>query len=267
MNFIKPMLCKEEKDLTRFDSVNGYCDWVCQDKIDGCRAIVQFHDGKVEIQGRNREITHRYPDLVAKLPNSVDCIVDAEIITQDDVFNHLQSREQNNNPFKIEMVAKLFPAKLMVFDIIELKGNSLRDVPFIQRHYLLTENVKENDVLHILPLYDDIKKRFQWAKDNKKEGVIVKKKSLRYQDGKRSAQQLKVKNWKEAIVTFDRYELNNAGGTLENAEGTRVLVAGEQFAGVKKQIDDTGKVQLEIQYLEMTKTGKYRMPTCKSVVS
>jgi ATP-dependent DNA ligase len=259
---IEPMLCKEEKNLDGFNE-----DWICQDKLDGCRAILYSKDGIVQIQGRNCNlITNRYPDIEKAFPK-FNCILDGEIITQDEDFNHLQFREQNNKPFKVKMLSQMYPARFMAFDVLEYEGKNVACLPLRDRLKLL-EKMRhlENEFIRIVPAYKDIKKRFQWAKDNEKEGIIVKSLDSFYEPGKRSSAWLKVKNWKEEIISFDKYELNNAGITVENAQGTRVLVAGSQSQLVKNAIDSNGFAQLEVQFLEKTKNGRYRMSTCKRVV-
>jgi ATP-dependent DNA ligase len=104
-------------------------------------------------------------------------------------------------------------------------------------------------------------------KRKEKEGIILKNLDSTYRFGKRSHDWLKCKVWKDDKMTFTRYEENPAGVTVENDNGVRVQVAGKQADRVKLNIKNHGKVTLEVQYLEVTKNGCYRQPTCKRVVS
>jgi ATP-dependent DNA ligase len=268
-SFRPPMLCQEIKETILDSYIQGGA-WIGQDKIDGIRAILYVqNDGSVVVQGRRNFITHRYPELQRAFSSGQNFVIDAEICTKDEVFNNLQYREMNNNPFKISVLSGLHPTKIMVFDILELDGKSLIDRPLIERLEILKKTVKENDSVHILKVYDkpsEIRERFDYARKNAKEGVVIKEKSQTYVYGKRSAYWLKCKTWMEAVVKVNAYEVNPAGITCSDGNGFRVLVAGKNSEIVKSLLDKNGSVDLEIQYLELTKTGAYRMPTFKRVV-
>lgn len=66
------------------------------------------------------------------------------------------------------------------------------------------------------------------------------------------------------MIRVDSYELNKAGITFNNP--IRVSCNGYKARAVKKQFDRQGFLDIEIQYLELTKNGKYRQPTFKRVV-
>ena len=262
--FQKPMLCQETKEATlpNFDD-----NWVAQDKMDGIRAVNYVENGKLTVQGRGRFITHRYPDLQDVFSdNKHNFVIDSEIVTMDGEFNHVQIRDQNNNPFKVRLVSKQYPAMIMAFDILELDGKDLTGLPFIERFKILRSTIQDSDRLKVLPIYTDLVKRFEYIKSQEGEGIIIKRIDGRYNYGKRSPDWLKCKFWKEVNLSFDRYEVNPAGISVENADGVRMLVAGQSSSVVKDLIDSNGSVTLEVQYLNMTKNGAYRMPTYKGVV-
>jgi ATP-dependent DNA ligase len=265
-NFREPMLCQSilPDNLAGFQNTG---EWFCQDKIDGCRAIVYIANGKITaIQGRRNWITHRYPDLTAlEFANGINAVIDCEIVCIDNDFNHLQSREQNNKSFKIDIVSAAFPVKLMCFDILEFDGQDMTALP-IEHRLDFQKCIFGNDKIFMLPIYTDLSVRFELVKKEQREGIIVKKFGSRYNYGKRSADWQKCKFFKEVVVCFDRYEVNNAGICVENANGTRVQVSGQQSIAVKNAIDRNGSANLEIQYLEMTKAGCYRMPSFKGLV-
>lgn len=260
--FRSPMLCQsiKEAELSNYGS-----DFVCQDKIDGVRAIISVTNGKVEIQGRRNYMTHRYPEFHSLFSPSTNFVIDAEILTKDGVFNSIQVREQNNKPFKVNLLRQAFPCRIHAFDLLELEGRNLSSIPFIQRYELLKKVVVENDDICILQLYDNFSERFNYIKSINGEGIIVKKKDGWYEEGKRSHNWLKCKNFKETTHTFTQYEVNNAGVTVSDGD-VRMQVAGRNSELVKFLIDANGKVELEIQYLEMTKNGCYRMPTFRGIV-
>jgi len=261
---IKPMLCQDTKEgmLDNFDD-----NWICQDKIDGIRAVIYVVNGKVTIHGRRMNIINvRYPEFMDIFKSTDNFVIDAEIVTKDENFNHTQIRDQNNNPFKVKLVSAKYPAKIMAFDLLELNGQDLKELPFVSRFQKLKSINVNSDWVTILPIYTDIKDRFSWAKNNQKEGIIIKRIDSCYDD-KRSPNWVKCKNWKEDNIKFTKYEVNSSGITVENDNGTRVLVAGQSSIAVKNAIDCNGEVTLEIQYLEKTKSGAYRMPSYKNMLA
>jgi ATP-dependent DNA ligase len=263
VKFREPMLCREvkEADLPLFSGG----EWVCQDKLDGVRGVLFVKGGEVVVQGRRNFMSVRYPEFQGIFGKEDDFVLDCEIVTKDRVFNHIQIRDQNNNPSRVAIVSKVYPAVACVFDILELNGRDLTGLPFSERYAILRSNIKPNGSLGILDVYDNISKRFLEVKQEQGEGIILKRKDSQYHYGSRSDGWLKCKNWKEARVLFDKYEVNNAGITVENPDGVRVLVAGRSGDVVRGLIDAEGSVVLDVQYLEITKNGVYRMPTFKGI--
>ena len=263
-SFRPPMLCQEVKSTELDNFTNG--GWIAQDKIDGVRAVLYVQtDGSVVVQGRRKFITHRYPELQRAFPIGCDYVLDAEVCTKDEIFNHLQYREQNNNPFKVSLLSGLHPCKVMVFDILELNGVPLVNKPLFERLKILKDTVIPNDTVFVLDVFkgSEIKERFERATKMNKEGIVIKQEGSNYIYGKRSPHWLKCKTWFEATVNVSSYEVNPAGITCSNVSGFRVQVAGKNSEPVRSAIDANGSVDIEIQYLELTKNGCYRMPTFK----
>lgn len=261
--FRKPMLCQQVKS----DELANMGGMICQDKMDGCRAIITVSNGNVHIQGRkNPSIGHRYPELMSIFPDNFNGVIDAEIVTKDLDFNHLLSREQNNKPFRIDLLKNLYPTKVCAFDILEKDGIDLTMKPNKERLDILRQSIPDNDDIQVLPYYTNLVERFDIIKKQNGEGIIVKNPNGLYDYGKRSKDWIKVKHWKETIIEFVKYEENPAGITVTSKDNNRVLVAGFSSPIVKDLIDRDGKVSLEIQYLNKTKTGALRMPTYKSIV-
>ena len=78
----------------------------------------------------------------------------------------------------------------------------------------------------------------------------------------------KLKNWKEIEISFGRYEENPAGVKLINQE-VEVQVqrdSSDRIERIKEKIDRGEKVKILVQYLEKTKAGKLRFPSCRSIL-
>ncbi len=102
--------------------------WLFEPKWDGYRAICFFGEGQVRFTSRNqRDLTKRFPELqsIAKLIRATSAIIDGEIVAVDQdgaqCFEQLQNHERD--AFII----------YFAFDLIYLNGESLTDLPLIDR--------------------------------------------------------------------------------------------------------------------------------------
>jgi len=192
MTFISPMLAKESD--ASFDSE----EWIFEIKWDGYRAIAEC--GKTtKLYSRNgNSFEYAYPVVFARLQKMKErMVLDGEIIVLNDEdqpdFQLLQHYESNTDR----------PIQYYVFDILELKGKSLVDLPLLERKKILKKVLKTNEVIkysdHIVgegkAFFDEIRKRNM-------EGVMAKKADSYYYTGKRTAEWLKIKHNKtlEAII-------------------------------------------------------------------
>jgi ATP-dependent DNA ligase len=258
------MLCSEikESDLPK------YKEWQCQEKKDGIRAILEYNHGAIKITNRRGvDITHRYPELKECItPCDKHFIFDGEIVAKSEVFTDVLTRDLNNNPGRISILAKCLPVKFCIFDCLEVDNNELRICTYEERQ----SNIMElrfffgNNIKYI-GSFNDPENFFRIMKENKKEGIVLKRPGSIYHEGKRSTDWLKVKCWKESSIVFDGYEANSAGITVTNKKGIRVLVAGSMHSKVKRLIDESGSAELTIQYLSKASNGALRMPTFKGI--
>ncbi|HEV2607759.1 MAG TPA: DNA ligase D, partial [Xanthomonadaceae bacterium] len=129
-----PELCKAQDAPPTGD------DWLHEVKWDGYRIVTTVVDGKVRIWSRNAiEWTARVPELasaVATLKLKSAQLDGEMIVVRDgrDDFNALQAR--------LSTVATDAPLVYMLFDLPNLNGQSLRDVPLIERKALLARLIE-----------------------------------------------------------------------------------------------------------------------------
>lgn len=191
--YIPAMLAKET------DTPFSKKDWIFEIKWDGYRAIAEVNKGKVKLYSRNgNSFLSNYPEVVDSLSKlKLDAVFDGEIVVLDEEgkpdFQKLQHYEQFRN----------FPLLYYVFDLLELDGKKLYNLPLIERKKLLEQTLKKNDVVkysdHIEESGEDF---FEMIQQKNLEGIMAKKKSSEYYPGKRSADWLKIKHHKsdEAII-------------------------------------------------------------------
>jgi len=265
---IKPMLCGSRKK----DEIPTGDNWVHEVKYDGIRALAVIEGGKiVKMQGRsNPDIASRYPELVgAKVAKSnVSCVIDGEVcvFNKDGTidFNGIQHREQNEKPFMIELMAKKYPVMYCVFDIIEYQGKSIRCKTLAERRKLLEATIIPFAFLKLSEQEYDGKKLFAKQVKCEGEGIISKELSGTYDDDKRTTW-IKIKYFKEAKVRVNSYLINPRGIKAIGTWG-KCQVTGRQAEPLKTLIDKNGSAEIEIQFLNRTESGAYRMPTYRGLV-
>lgn len=260
------MLCQAIGSLEYID-LDSY---VAEEKVDGERIqAVKIGNDLTLWNRRGREKSGIYPEVSKVLSKlDIDFIVDGEIATIGGVFNDLQHRSNLKNP--TEQHLKNYPVEFNVFDILFFNNKKLINLPLIERKKYL-ENFENLENVKVLEFYggDKIKELWDWVEENKKEGIILKPKNSIYKMNNRGDWK-KLKNFKEEIIEFSFYEINNSGVKLstENAfYEVQVQDDGsDRVEKIKKKMDNGEKVKVCVQFLEKTKLGKLRFPSCKEVL-
>ena len=169
-------------------------------KRDGTAGMAKFDYDKVKIIGRGIKqdgsisvYTHRFPEIVEalqtlELPNSLIvgeiCVFDSEKKDRE-LFRLLQKRA--NREKDIEEYAEQFPAKFMLFDMVELGGKSYVNKPYVERRSILREVLEDaeydKNVIGIIPRKANAKsKKALWEKviDEQREGIVIKPRMGKY---------------------------------------------------------------------------------------
>ena len=124
--------------------------WAFEFKLDGIRALVEFdHDSRsgestVRLVSRNGvDLTPGYPELLA-VPEGLQGhsgTLDGEIVAFGDdgapSFGHLQRRMGLTRPGEVRAAAQRDPVVLLVFDVLQLDGTSLRTKTYRDRRTVL----------------------------------------------------------------------------------------------------------------------------------
>lgn len=190
-------------------------------KRDGTAGMSKFNQDEVTIIGRgiknNGEIsvyTHRFPEIVEalqalELDNSVvvgEICVFGPNKKDKELFRLLQKRA--NREKDIEEYAGQYPAKFMLFDMIELDGVDFQYKPYVERRSSLLEVLEEAEYdknkLGIIPRKASEKnKRKLWEKvvNEQREGIVIKPRFGRY-----GGKGFKFKNTKTDEVWIDGFE-------------------------------------------------------------
>ena len=217
----RPMLATAAEELPKGSG------WLYEVKWDGYRAIVRIRAGEVTLTSRNgKDLTGRFPTVASALARAVrtpDCVLDGEVCALD---------EQGRASFSAMQQGKDgTPLVFYAFDVLEVEGEPLVDLPLVERRERLAELVDtRRGVVRLSETFEDGEALLEAAEKQGLEGVIAKRADSRYLPGRRSREWLKVK-------TSGRQEFVIAGYT--RGQGNRERGFGALVLGV---YDDDGEL-------------------------
>ncbi|TMM08835.1 MAG: DNA ligase D [Actinobacteria bacterium] len=226
-NDYRPMLA------TLADTLPTGDDWLFEVKWDGYRALGYVRSGEARLLSRNgNDLTGRFPEIAKALARAVkspDCVVDGEVCALDENGRPSFSAMQQGKPGT--------PIVYELFDVLELDGEPVLDRPLTERRKLLEELLDRRvSTVQLSGVFDDGEALFTAAKEQRLEGVMAKRASSRYAEGRRTRDWLKVKTHGEqefVIVGYTKGE-----GRRARSFGSLVLAVNE--AGTLRWVGNVG---------------------------
>jgi DNA ligase-1 len=265
-------------------------------KLDGARVQIHKLDDEVRIFSRRlTDVTESLPEIVDTARRNIqarEVILEGEVIAVDNKgdpipFQHLMRRFRRVHA--IEDTAERIPARLYLFDILYLNGESLIAFPYTQRRQILAENVGEIPLTK-QKITDDHKEAEQFLRDamnSGHEGLMAKKPDSPYTPGVRGKRWLKIKPVLEpldlVIVAAEygygrRHEwLSDYYLAARDVETGGFLTVGKTFKGLTdaeiikmtgwlkelaateehRKVTVVPKIVVEVTYNEIQKSPKY----------
>ena len=216
---VAPMLAKPVSGLPDGDG------WLFDPKWDGFRSIV-FRDGdEVELGSRNEKpLTRYFPELVGALRDGLPqrCVVDGEIVVEVNGATDFDSLSQRIHPAdsRVRMLAEKTPAQLIVFDLLALDDEDLRNQPLSERRARLESALegcaeRSGGRVHLTPATTDRAIAAKWFVDFEGagcDGLIAKKLTDRYAEDKRTM--LKIKHERTADCVVAGFRWHKSGGIV-----------------------------------------------------
>jgi bifunctional non-homologous end joining protein LigD len=180
--------------------------WAFEGKWDGYRVLVDADHGKLTVRSRRgRDVTDEYPQFKALAADLADhhVILDGEAVALDAAgvpsFSEMQNRARST---RVEFWA---------FDILHLDGRSLLRAKYSDRRRLL-EALGESGAVNVPPaLPGDGPEALEYARKQRWEGVIAKKRDSTYQPGRRSSSWIKDKIWNTQEVVIGGWRRGEGG--------------------------------------------------------
>jgi len=179
---------------------------------------------------RGFEKSKQFPELVKDLQrNKHTFVIDGEVVyvvKGKDIFNILQRRSSTTNPQKRAELIKEYPVKFIGFDVVNIDGYDITNLPQKERDKILSILLRDKDRLYPIRNLPNTEKTFHRACESGWEGLIVKDKTAPYQPGVRSPAWQKEKCWEEDTayvigVTKGKGKRKDTFGALLLAKKTR----------------------------------------------
>jgi ATP-dependent DNA ligase len=188
--------------------------WQYEPKWDGFRCLAWRNGGEVTLTSKSGKPLARYfPEVVEMLGGlkTTRFLLDGElIISVDDAlsFDALQLRLHPAES-RVRRLSKETPAELMAFDLLELDGKSLTEIPLFARRKELEQFFRKNetDRLQLSPMTLDREVALRWLERSggALDGVIAKRSDLEYRSGERAMIKVKQQRTADCVVGGFRY--------------------------------------------------------------
>jgi bifunctional non-homologous end joining protein LigD len=217
---VDPMLATPV-DAARFGDEAG---WAFEMKWDGVRTVAYLAGGRVKLLSRKgRDDTEAYFEVARELTKIrvETAILDGEVVVTDTAgrpsFGLLQHRINLTKPADIERAAKAYPAQLMLFDILQLDGQSLIKKTYQERRAILENLIRPEpgSLIQVPPIFEgDLQAAMQTSDQLQLEGVVAKRRNSIYQPGRRTHTWLKIKlhRMQEVVIGGWREGQGRRGG-------------------------------------------------------
>jgi len=197
-------------------------DWLFEVKWDGYRALAYVRRGDTTLRSRRgNDLTRRFPEVakaVSRATKSPDCVLDGEVCALDEEGRPSFSAMQEGKPET--------PLRYYAFDLLELEGEPLTELPLTARRARLEELIDpKGKVVRVSDVFEDGEALMDAVEAQGLEGLIAKRADSRYQEGKRTREWLKIK-------TRPSQEFVIAGYT--RGEGRRASTFGSLVLGVRR---------------------------------
>ncbi|GAB3656591.1 hypothetical protein GCM10027596_10980 [Nocardioides korecus] len=293
---------------TKGDHVPTGTGWAHEVKWDGMRVLVDVHDGHVRAHSRNEnDVTVSFPELLGLADVLDDALLDGEVVALGagvPSFAALADRMHVRDAARARRLAERNPVTLIVFDLLRLDGEDLRDQPLSERRARLEALGLADVAWQVPPTYADGQVLLDAAAQQGLEGVVSKRLSSRYRPGLRSRDWLKfpIRPTGSYVVGGFRHETGSdhrlgallvgeptadglvfrgrvgsgvggkAGRLLGDLLAPHVLDS-SPFTEELPRLDRVGTtwvdpvVVVDVQYLTLTGEGRLRQPAYRGVRS
>ncbi|WP_132992511.1 non-homologous end-joining DNA ligase [Gordonia zhaorongruii] len=204
----RPMLAADE-------AIDGLADseWAFEGKWDGYRILAGHRDGEVTLTSRSGiDMSADFPELreLGAVLRGFDVVLDGEVVAVDSSgatdFALLASRHRRGKERTV---------RYLVFDVLSVNGTDLRSSPWEERRAVLDELTPMIGAAAVADVPALIPGPGSAAADHATsegwEGIVAKRRASTYQEGRRSSDWRKHKNWNDIEVVIGGYRSGRGG--------------------------------------------------------
>lgn len=221
---MKPMLLTETNDIPLGD------EWLYETKYDGFRCLLLWDEQPMLISRNGRNLNHSFPEIIeychqiyASVKAFLPLTFDGELVYLNNSYKSeflvVQQRGRMQNQDVIAKHAQAFPMRLLVFDVLTLKGESFSNRYLKTRKEQLARlaakvklpnvDYEDRSAIQIVQASEESKILWQAIKVYNGEGMVAKKRTSKWLDNTRSSHWLKIKNWRYVSVIVTQYDHSN----------------------------------------------------------
>lgn len=269
--------------------------WYYEVKYDGFRVILVWNRNGIDLTSRNgKSLLPQFPEIKdfllhneAKFKPFLPLQLDGELVMLENPykanFSAVQVRGRLKAVKKIAEQAKIAPCRLMAFDILLSGGKPLASLPLEKRKEQLMLLFKSLDLdtdanpvseqlLQPVTAYEDFKDIWEKVVLFDGEGIVAKNKQSLWEEGKRTLQWLKYKNWKYVNCFVTSFDTTNGYFFVGVYQGNKIHPIGQVLFGFKPEekqalgqiikqnmVNEDGQfiyvepaICLEVKYLELS---------------
>ena len=188
--------------------------WQFEPKWDGFRCLAMRQGDEVTLTSKSSKPLARYFPEVVTMLRGLKCrqfLIDGELIIPVEDALSFEALQLRLHPAesRVRRLAKDTPAELMAFDLLEVQGKSLTQLPLSQRRKQLEQFFAENNAssLHLSPMTCDREIALGWLSHSggALDGVIAKRRDLQYRSGERAMIKVKQQRTADCVVGGFRY--------------------------------------------------------------
>lgn len=188
--------------------------WQYEPKWDGFRCLARRDGDEVTLTSKsNKPLARYFPEVAEMLRGTKDAqfLLDGELIIPAGDALSFEALQLRLHPAesRIRRLAKETPAELMAFDLLELAGKSLADLPLAERRKALERFFARNAVpgLQLSPATDSRTTALDWLKriGGVLDGVIATRSDQEYRAGERAMIKVKQQRTADCVVGGFRY--------------------------------------------------------------
>lgn len=200
---IRPALCERLSAPEEIVEKIGRCS--VEVKYDGFRCQIHKSKDDIAVFSRNQErTTPMFPEITEACWNlfgKQEIILEGEALAFDEATGDLlpfQITSQRKRKHGIEDMAKTFPLKFFVFDLLYLNGEDYTHHGYAARRKKLLELIKKNRVMEVSQAIEtedpvEIQKFFDASIERGLEGIVAKRLDGPYAAGSRNFNWIKLK--------------------------------------------------------------------------